>query len=636
MVTYKDTNFKKALSALYNQQKAYLSGCCRSNNSLATAEQAINGIMLKKLEELAVEDIMNGGEHDIKNISNDPACPILVIDSIIFCNYRAAKKFDLLQTLGCPLDGTYSSTEDGEALLQMINDLQTLSLADHAKKYYVEGEYFNGSARLISMLEKIYDSNAFSESAVSVTEIDGDIRFDNRAKVAVMQFINANTNNQGRYENAALYYGNREIKTVGAELSLRRADSSEDFVLSKLTLQLFVDDQCSEHFPFAIALGANEREAARSFGKLFTSVTYPRFADNASERKTAVLHIPDGTIRDKACGGPNDKRTLTEAMNAYEYIHRKTSTPQFVSAVMNHELNDEDRKLATELLEYDEFFDKWRDALDLVQYSTLTVAVPNSNTDSYKVISLFKTKEEYIRCFTMLTGGFSSRIRPLLLNDHQYPEKITEHISFHDLQVLSGATIMRFRDEVNAIVGNRRDLCDVITVAELDQIIRDIRSAHANLFKDGNIPENAFNALFAAERKGDAYTLLEHYNEYYFEIVNEPVNDMHRFALSIGNYLYSNATLTVGSHDILLPAGITDYWLDEREGIHEIYIDMPTKATYNKVTMKFKDGKLIGCSNDIYVSPSEQYSYAITNKEELERYIPYSEIRSAVGKYLLS
>ncbi len=636
MATYKDTNFKKALSALYNQQKAYLSGCCHSDNFLAAAEQAINNAMLRKIEDMAVEDIMNGGEHDIKNISSNPQFPVLVIDGTVFCNYQTAKKTNILKTLGCPLEGNYSSIEDGRAMLAMISDLQSLSLADFVKKNYVEGEYFNGSARLISMLEKLYSDKDFSESSYSISSVDGDIRFDNRAKVAVMQFVNANSNNKCRYENSMLYYGDTEIKTVSAELSFKRGSSSEDFVLSKITLQLFIDDKCSSHYPFKIALGTNERETAQSFGRLFTSATYPRFADKASEKKSMVVHFSEGVIHDKACGGPNDKRTLTEAMNAYEYIQRKTSTPQFVFAVMNNELNDEDRKLATERCEYDEFFENWRDALDFVQYSTLTVAMPNSNTDSYKVISLFNTKEEYIRYFTMLTGGFSSRIRPLLLNNTQYPEKITEHISFHDLQVLSGATIMRFRDEVNAMVGNRRDLCDVITITELNQLIRDIDRMREKLGKTGNIPENSFNALFSAEREGKAYTLLENYNEYYFEIVNEPVNDMHRFALSIGNYLYSNATMTVGSHDILLPAGITDYWLDEREGIHEIYIDMPTKARYNKITMKFRDGKLISCSNDIYVSPSEQYSYAIATKEDLERYIPYPEIKAVVAKYLLS
>ncbi len=636
MATYKDTNFQKALSALKNRQKAYLSGCCRSNNYLDAAENAINSILLKRIEDLAVEDVMNGGEHDIKNISPDPKFPVLAIDSNIFCSYKAAQKFNLLQALGCPLEGNYSSAEDGKAMLEMIADLQYLSISDFAKKHYSEGELFNGASRLISMLEKLYDDKEFTENGFSLTEIDGSVKFDNRAKVAVMQFINANTNNQGRYEGSALYYSDKEIKTIGAELGFKRNDASEYLILAKLTLRLFVDDACSGHYPFEIAIASNEQEAARSFGRMFTEITYPRFAGKAKDTKTGVWHIPDGMIRDMACGGPHDKRTLTQMFNDYDVLNHKTSTPTFISALMDRTLSDEDMKLATELNDYHNFFEKWRIALDFVQYSTLTVAMPNSTTDNYKVISLFKTKDEYIKYFTMLTGGFSNRIRPLLLNNTQYPDKITEHISFHDLQVLSGATIMRFRDEVNAMVGNRRDLCDVITITELNQLIRDIDRMREKLVKTDNIPESTFNALFSAERGGNANTLLQHCDEYYFEIVNEPVNDMHRFALSIGNYLYSNATMTVGSHDILLPAGITDYWLDEREDTHEIYIDMPTKARYNKITMKFKDGKLIFCSNDIYVSPSEQYSYAIATREDIERYIPYPEIRDIVAKYLFA
>ncbi len=638
MAKYHSTDLKKTFSALYNQQKAYLSGCCHSNTSLDTAEKMINSVMIRSIEDMAVEDIMNGGEHDIKNISPDPNYPVLVVDDIVFCNYQTAKRTNILGQIGCPLDGNYNAYDEGNALIGMINDLQTLSLADFVKKHYIEGEYFNGSAKLISMIERVYAQSKLSERGYSTTKFSGDIIIDDRIKVAVMQFINANTNNISRYENSALFYNDKEIKTVGAELEFRRESTGEDFVLSKLTLQLFIDEEHSAHYPFPIAIGVGEREAAQSLGRLFTSSTYPKYADSVSENYKAVCQIPMGEVPEKSCGGPNDKRTLNQLLDAYDEINRKTSTTEYLYALMNNSLSEEEYKLTVEYKEYSTFMDEWRNALDFVQYTTLTVAMPNSwRTDNYKVITLFDSKDEYIRYFTLLTGGFSGRIRPTLLDPSQYPAKITEQISFKELEVLSGATLIRFRDDANAIVGNRRDLGDVITVPELKELIdatKQMRSRYG--ISDKDLVIDSFNALLKAERENTANTIYEYCKRDYTEKINNPENDMHRLALSIGEYLYYNATMTIGDKDILIPAGRVDYWYEEEDDTHEITIKMSPLKPAKSVNIVYKDGKLLSCCYHLYIDKNEEYNYELKTQEDIERYIPYPEIRDAVVKFILS
>ncbi len=637
MASFGNSNLNNIFSALRNQQKLYLSACCNGTN-LEAAEQTINRYMIPKLEELAIEDIMEGGEHNIKHLDPKPELPVLVIDGSVYCNYQTAKQTSVLSAMGCPLEGNIDAIQEGRILVEMINDLCSMSPADFARKHPVCGEFFNGSARLISMLEKVYKAEDFRESSYTNKLVKGDIRFDNRIKAAVMQFINANENNRARYENSALYYNETEITAVGAELAFRRNDTTEDFILSKLKLCLFVDQEHSRHYPFEIALGSAENIACRSIGKLFTDTTYTRLSDKASDKHTGVWHVPAGMIREKACGGPNDKRTVRQLLNDYEYLSRKTSNPAFISAVMNHTLSDEERVLATDICDYDKFIEEWRNAFDFVQYSTLNVAMPNSwRTENFRVVSLFESKEEYIRHFAVLSGGFYARIRSVLADRADYPENVTDIISFNDLRSISGATLYHFRDEANQFIGNRTDMSDIITVADIKEAIdttKHMRNKHG--ISDDNLIADTFNALFKADREGTAHTLFEFCKPSYLDTINNPENNMHRFAQSIGNYLYYNATMTIGDNGILIPAGRVDYEYDEEEQNHKIYIKIALVEPASTIVMRFNNGQLISCTNEVFVSRNELYDYAITTQEDIDRYIPYPEIRTVIAKYLLS
>ncbi len=637
MASFGNSNLNKVFSALRNQQKLYLSACCGGTH-LDAAEQAINRYMIPKLEELAIEDIMDGGYHNIKHLDPKPELPVLVIDGNVYCNYQTAKRTDVLSSIGCPLEGNYDAIQEGRTLLEMINDLCSMSPADFVRKHPVYGEHFNGSARLISMLEKVYKAEDFRESSYSNKQVEGDIRFDNRAKVAVMQFINANENNRARYENSALYYNDTEITAVGAELAFKRNDTTEDFYLTKLKLCLFVDHECSRHYPFEIALGTAENIACRSIGKLFTDTTYTRFSNKASDNLTGVWNSPTGMLREKACGGPNDKRTVRQLLNDYECLSRKTSNPAFVSAVIDHTLSDEQRVLATEMNDYENFIEEWRNAFDFVQYSTLNVAMPNSwRTENFRVVSLFESKEEYIRHFAILSGGFYARARSVLTEQANYPENVTEFISFNGLRSVSGATLYHFRDEANQFIGNRTDMSDIMTVADIKEAInttKHMRTSHD--ISDDNLITDTFHALFTADKEATSYTLFEFCKPSYLETINNPENDMHRFAQSIGNYLYYNATMTIGDNGILIPAGRVDYEYDEEEQNHIIYIKMALVKPSSTIAMRFTNGQLISCTNEVFVSRNELYDYAITTQEEIERYIPYPEIRTVIAKYLLS
>ena len=305
---------------------------------------------------------------------------------------------------------------------------------------------------------------------------------------------------------------------------------------------------------------------------------------------------------------------------------------------MNNNLSDEDRVLATDVSDYDKFIEEWRNAFDFVQYSTLNVAMPNSRrTENFRVASLFESKDEYIRLFAVLSGGFYARIRPILNEHANYPERITDVISFNDLKTVTGATLYYFRDDANKLIGNRTDMSDIITVADIDAAITTTKYMRSKFgIVDDNLVTNTFNALFKADSEGAAYTLFEFCKPSYREIINNPENDMHRFAQSIGNYLYFNATMTLGDNGILIPAGRVDYEYDEEEQNHKIYIKMALVEPSSTIVMRFNNGQLISCTNEVFVSRNELYDYAIATKEDIDRYIPYTEIRTVITKYLFS
>ncbi len=479
MAAYKNENLRKAFTAMKNQQKLYFSGCCRSNNYLEAAETAINGILLRVMEDLAVDDIMNGGQHDIKNIGPDNRFPILAIDNMIFCNYQTAKKMNALSTMGCPIEGNYNSIDEGKRMLGMISDLRNGTVEDFVRKYYTEGEYYNGAARLISMLERLYNTESFSDEKYSKTEFYGEAKFDSRAMVAAMQFINANTNNAARYENSVLYYANAEIKAVGAQLSFKRGSVSEDFVLSGITLKLYADEQRSRYIPFVIAVGASEREAAKSFGRMFTADTYPKYQDKATNNVPfASFKIPAWQIHQKACGGPDDKRTLKQFFEDYAKVDKETSTISFAVKIANRTASDDDIELGLINRDYVNFIKEWRNALDFVQYTTLPYTLFPLDPDQkkqysgYRIVSLFETKEEYVEYLAKLSGGLNADMCAALRKRAQYPEMIepAEDLTYSAFKKASEFAMSCFSDELNSYC-RQTDIYNTVTVSEIQELI---------------------------------------------------------------------------------------------------------------------------------------------------------------------
>lgn len=332
---YKNTYINDALIVVFNQMKAYFSACVNDKNRMPAIENAISKYMLPRVEAYIVDDIMAGGEHTIKTLENKGQ-PILNIDDVVFCNYTATEGWGLLQKYKCPLDKDYHLINEGKKTADIINDFCSMDVKEFAKKYYVpvpikntdvlihhlatlyRGENFRTDEELASKKNiNSSDNNIIYTSEVTFVKVSnektvfGRIKFEDRIKFALLQFFNANPSYfHASYEDGILTINNRKTEgRIEAKVGFGRNNTFSDFELRVLYLNIYIskNETNSEHLNIKIELPDN---CKTELGKIFTTTTYPRYAERLKKNKDYVLKP-----RRKAENKPDiadDKKTAEE------------------------------------------------------------------------------------------------------------------------------------------------------------------------------------------------------------------------------------------------------------------------------------------------------------------------------------
>lgn len=305
---YNDADLFKIRAAVFEHLKRYFSACHNSRNYITAVEKNISEKLLPTLEDLFMDDLMNGGVHDVKYMEINKQ-KLLSLDRVGFCNYQAAKgAFE--KKIGIPLEGKFDLNAEGKKILQMIDDLRSMDAREFSAKYYTP-PVCNGMEKLLSAIGKTTDLSSFFNASYTETMYRLDGTLDERAKIAAAQFFNANINDfrkyAPRYENQILYFADNPVESIDAILIFKREDTSQPFYAAELDISLYYEeptDGDEETPPNAVRFkfrSANARfkfdithEQGKEFGEKIThDVLVPKYGAEitaSADRKERNYH----------------------------------------------------------------------------------------------------------------------------------------------------------------------------------------------------------------------------------------------------------------------------------------------------------------------------------------------------------
>lgn len=241
MNSYEDANALNALTAVKTQLARYFTACYNDKASLKAVEKAIASKLLSKIEDILVQDVVDGGEHDIEYL-NHPITgnSVLFTASFVFCGYEEATE-NLLLAYGVPIEGNFNRVEEGRKVLAIIDDLHLLSVKDFAEKHYKDYEHKNLD-KLLKFLYNNYNDNSFKPWSYTLEGIYGGVRYKNIEPV-LAQFFNANKQAyRGRYKSGKLYFHNNEVKDILVMFSARNQQGEkvkDHFSTGDLEIRLY-------------------------------------------------------------------------------------------------------------------------------------------------------------------------------------------------------------------------------------------------------------------------------------------------------------------------------------------------------------------------------------------------------------
>lgn len=240
---YNNADLFKIRATTFEHLKRYFSACHNSRNYITAVEKNISEKLLPTLEDLFMDDLMNGGVHDV-NYMDINKQKLLALDRIGFCNYQAAKgAFE--KKIGIPLEGEFDLNAEGKKILQMIDDLRSMDTNEFVAKYYTP-PVCNGMEKLLSAIGKTTDLSSFFNASYTETMYRLDGTLDERAKIAMAQFFNANIKDfkkyAPRYENQTLYFEGSPVESIDAILIFKRENTSQPFYAASLDVSLYYEE----------------------------------------------------------------------------------------------------------------------------------------------------------------------------------------------------------------------------------------------------------------------------------------------------------------------------------------------------------------------------------------------------------
>lgn len=234
---------------LYQQLKRYLTACGNGHGSYGIVENAINNSLVPRIEDMLVEDAMNGGSHELKKKQIQDNT-IIFGSTGVFANYHLGDGafYNILKKNGeIPFHDTKSLIEEGNRLLDMINDLDkgmTYTAFNH--KYHRPPKY-NGLDKLIlaseKMLNNIIENHNFNDMDI-VTSVFPYYTGDNgglyvsmfpderMATYSLYQFMSNNTQELGlpvpTLKNDKLFLGENEVLRSKIAFTFKLSDAEHN------------------------------------------------------------------------------------------------------------------------------------------------------------------------------------------------------------------------------------------------------------------------------------------------------------------------------------------------------------------------------------------------------------------------
>lgn len=255
-----NANTRTAIQGVNQQLKKYYTACHNARNKMPAVEQHITLRLLPKVEEIVMNDILEGGKHDIKYLEHNKQQVLFTAESA-FCNYEGAKGI-LMERFNCPLEGNFDMIKEGKNIIQMIDDLETMSAAEFSKKYYTAPSY-KGIDKLIASIEEAYNPDTFKTTAESLKSLAGHFEFDDKMKFAFMRFCISNQENiDTECKNNTLYLSGIPVVKAGVKIVARRENYSEDLNVKSLAFTFSPNKQDSL-YGFVLGGDTPERYALR-------------------------------------------------------------------------------------------------------------------------------------------------------------------------------------------------------------------------------------------------------------------------------------------------------------------------------------------------------------------------------------
>lgn len=273
----------EATQGVHQQLKRYYTACHNARNTMPAVEQHITLRLLPKIEDMVMNDVLEGGKHNVRYMEHNKQ-RVLFAGDTAFCNYEGAKGI-LMEKFQCPMEGRFDMIEEGKKTLQMIDDLETMSASQFKKKYYTTPSH-KGVERLMSAIENAYDPAIFETSSTTFKALVGSIELDKKMMMSLTQFCNANPESFApEYKDNTLYICGVPVAKAAVEIIARHDNFEDDLCVRQLeftftpnpndTLFGFpLSDEKPVRYSFPVDLTP---EQGRHLGKVLTDTYYKPF-----------------------------------------------------------------------------------------------------------------------------------------------------------------------------------------------------------------------------------------------------------------------------------------------------------------------------------------------------------------------
>ncbi len=250
-IKFIDMDLAKAVISIKDQLFRYYTACMQARNtSVQAVENDIDNRLQRALENSLTEDTLKGGVHTIKYVKGIRNRNILFLDGAPFAGFDTVRDPRFLSKLGCPLDGTYNLSDEGNTVLEMINNFIGMSLKDFADKYFSmpatnnADDFLNELAKFVNYEKFEISDDAFLNDPKFY--MGGYLTFSGRELLLVPSFINSNPKRFGK--NAAemvgdtAYYNGKPITSIELFFTIDHYDMDNFRMRGPAAFYLFTDN----------------------------------------------------------------------------------------------------------------------------------------------------------------------------------------------------------------------------------------------------------------------------------------------------------------------------------------------------------------------------------------------------------